>query len=95
MNLKNKVKILCEQRGISIRKLEKDLDIANGSVNKWDKVMPSGDKIMALSSYFGVEPNYFFTDDDEPSYYIDPEILKMMQEIADGSFYSRFDIHNI
>ncbi len=92
MNLKEKVKMLCEERGISVYKMEKALGIANGSVKHWDTSMPSGDKILALSRYFNVNPEYFLVEENEPEYYIDPKISEMVQEIKDNpNFRVLFD----
>lgn len=82
MDLKEKVQALCKDRGISIRKFEQDIGIASGSVRKWDTVMPSGDKLIAMARYFGVNPEYFVTD-EELEYYADPEVSKMTQELKD------------
>lgn len=84
MNLKEKLKTLCEERGTSFRKLEIDLGFSNGSVNKWDKVTPSADKLLTVANYFGVSPSYFFTEEEVPEYYIDPEVASMMQELKDN-----------
>lgn len=92
MTIREKVKNLCDERGISIYKLEKDLGISNGSVKHWDTSMPSGDKILALSRYFGVPQTYFLEDDDKPEYYVDPQVSQMMQEIKDNpNFRILFD----
>ena len=37
MNLVEKVKKLCEERGISVPKLEKELGFGNGAIYNWDK----------------------------------------------------------
>lgn len=92
MTLKDKVKALCEERGITVYKLEKALGLANGSVKHWDTSMPSGDKILALSRYFNVKPEYFLIEENEPEYYIDPKVSEMMQEIKDNpNFRLLFD----
>lgn len=92
MTLKEKVKALCEERGISVYKLEKALGLATGSVKHWDTSMPSGDKILALSRYFNVKPEYFLIEENEPVYYIDPKVSEMMQEIKDNpNFRVLFD----
>lgn len=83
MDLKEKVQALCKERGISVRKFELDIGIASGSVRKWDTVMPSADKLLAMAKYFGVNPEYFITDGSTIEYYADPEVTKMTQELKD------------
>ena len=53
-SLKENVKKLAKERGVSIRKLEQDIGIADKSISKWDKMMPSVDKVEKVANYFGV-----------------------------------------
>jgi len=53
-SLKENVKKLAKERGVSIRKLEQDIGIADKSISKWDKMMPSIDKVEKVAKYFGV-----------------------------------------
>lgn len=53
-SLKENVKKLAKERGVSIRKLEQDIGIADKSISKWDKMMPSIDKVEKVAQYFGV-----------------------------------------
>lgn len=49
-----KVKELCDVRGISVTALEKELGLSNGSVSKWAVSTPRVDNAMKVASYFGV-----------------------------------------
>ena len=53
-SLKENVKKLAKERGVSIRKLEQAIGIADKSISKWDKMMPSIDKVEKVAQYFGV-----------------------------------------
>ena len=57
--LYERIKLLCEKRGISIAKLENELGFGNASISKWGKVSsPSVDKILKVAAYFNVSVDY-------------------------------------
>lgn len=60
-----KIKMICEERGISIYKLEKDLGFSGSSICKWKYSKPSADKIKAIADYFGVSIEYFLEEKEE------------------------------
>ena len=53
------VKNICEQNGISIYKLERELDFANGTISKWQQSTPTVDKIQKVAIFFGLPIEYF------------------------------------
>jgi len=58
MNILERVKQLADEQGISIPDLEKKLGFGNGSIYKWNKSTPSGDKLIVVSDYFNVSTDY-------------------------------------
>lgn len=56
--LLEKIKKLCEKRGISIYKLEKDLGFSESSICKWENSSPSAVKLKQVADYFGVTVDY-------------------------------------
>jgi len=65
MNLVEKVKKLCEERGISVPKLEKELGFGNGAIYNWNKSSPSIDKVTKVAQFFGVTTDYLLGVSDE------------------------------
>ncbi|WP_025718983.1 helix-turn-helix domain-containing protein [Paenibacillus polymyxa] len=57
MSLVENVKSLCDTKGLSIPKLEKELGFGRGSIYNWEKSSPSIDKIEKLANYFNVSVN--------------------------------------
>lgn len=49
-----KIKELCKDKGISIRKLEQDLGFATGSACKWDISQPSFERMTKVADYLSV-----------------------------------------
>ena len=54
LSVYDNVKKLCERKGISIAKLERDCDLGNGSVGKW-KEGPGIKKAKRIADYLGVK----------------------------------------
>lgn len=48
------VKRVCDEKGISVGKLEKELDLSNGSVCKWHESEPGIRKVQKVADYLGV-----------------------------------------
>ena len=57
--LYQRIKELCAERGISINKLESDLEVGYSSIQKWkNTTSPSMDKIIKVATYFNVSVDY-------------------------------------
>lgn len=52
--LYDNVKKICEEKGLSIGKLEKDLQLSNGSICKWNENEPGIRKVQKVADYLGV-----------------------------------------
>lgn len=48
------VKRVCDEKGISVGKLEKELDLSNGSVCKWNENEPGIRKVQKVADYLRV-----------------------------------------
>ncbi len=48
------VKKICEEKGISVGKIEKDLQLSNGSICKWNENEPGIRKVQKVADYLGV-----------------------------------------
>lgn len=81
--LYDKIRALCEAKKISIKRMERDLGLADGSARKWNVSMPSADKLFAIAEYFNVSPESLVKQDSSPEYYIDPEVAYMAQDLKD------------
>lgn len=58
--LYEKIKSLCNERGIRISKVEKDCNIGNATIRKWDKSVPRIDTLKKVADYFDKSMEYFF-----------------------------------
>lgn len=48
------IRNLCKKNNVSITRLESDLFLSPGLISRWNKNMPSLDKIIDIADYFGV-----------------------------------------
>lgn len=53
---------LCDNKGVKVTNVEKELGFAKGSFKKMDSSKPSADKIHAIARYFSVPMEIFYED---------------------------------
>ena len=57
--LYSRIKELCEEHNISIRKLELELNLGISSISKWkNAISPSTEKLSKIANYFNVSVDY-------------------------------------
>lgn len=49
-----KIKVLCEERKISIAQLERETSLGNGVIGRWGESSPRVDNLKKVADYFGV-----------------------------------------
>lgn len=54
-----KIEKLCKEKGINISTLEKECQIGNGTISRWDKSLPRLDNLKKVAHYFAVSVEYF------------------------------------
>lgn len=57
--LYDKIKKECEEKNISIRVLEKEVGLGNGSISKWKNASPTVDNMKKVSDFFEKPIEYF------------------------------------
>ena len=64
MGIVDRIRMLCEEKKITINKLEKEADIGRGNVARWDKHRPNIDKVQSVADYFGVTSDFILTGNE-------------------------------
>lgn len=64
MGIVDRIRTLCEEKGITINKLEKEAGIGRGNVARWDKHRPNIDKVQSVADYFGASADYILTGNE-------------------------------
>lgn len=50
----DKIKEIASKKGISIYRIEKDLDLGNGAISKWNNSSPSATTLNSIANYLNV-----------------------------------------
>ena len=64
MTVFDRIKNLCELKGISISQLEERIEISSGAAYKWKTSSPSQKMFQKLSSFFDVSTDYLMTGEE-------------------------------
>ena len=67
--LLDRIKILLKERALTLAELERKLGFGNGSMSRWNKSTPSGDKIQKVADYFDVSTDYLLGRTEKRRYY--------------------------
>ena len=63
MSIKQKVKDLCKENGISLNKLEQEIGVASGYLSKLDN--PGIKTVKLIADYFNVSVDYLMTGEEK------------------------------
>ena len=82
MNLKERIKALCKENGITVNKLEKTLGFGTGYVAKLDNSVPNTAKIQLIADFFKVSVDYLINGEEKekpdiPTF--EPEHLELIE----------------
>lgn len=65
MTLRDRIKSLANDKGMSLPMLEAELGFGNGTIVKWDKASPNSDKLAKVADYFHVSIDFLLGREDE------------------------------
>lgn len=85
MGIYERIKEVCEEKGFSINRLEKELSFPRSSISKYNTSSPSIEKIQKIAEHLGITVDYLMTGDsktNEPPYYIDDEARRIAEDLA-------------
>lgn len=54
MKIYDKIKEIANKKGISIYRIERDLNFSNGSISKWNTAVPQSTRLLKVADYLGV-----------------------------------------
>lgn len=77
-DLVTRIRALCKEKGISMRRLERENQFGNGLVSKWSNSSPSVVHLQRVATYFDVTINYLLGEVDDR--YEIPRSLAVMEE---------------
>ncbi|MCD1025745.1 helix-turn-helix transcriptional regulator [Enterococcus montenegrensis] len=56
--LLDRIKILLNERSMTLAELERKMNFSNGSMSRWNKTIPSVEKVQKVADYFDVSTDY-------------------------------------
>lgn len=59
----DRIKKLCEEKGISIYRLEKEAGLSKGAISKWGESEPSASKLCAVAKLLGTTSEKLLEDE--------------------------------
>ena len=80
----DKIKALCKEKKTSVAKLEKQLGFGNGVIGRWDKSVPSYERLAAVANALDVSVSYLTGETDDPSAGIKKGPAPTKSELSDG-----------
>jgi len=63
----DRLKLLCDNHGISVNDLEDRIGIGKNSLYSWKKNTPKGTNLLKVADYFNVSTDYLLGRTDNPS----------------------------
>lgn len=84
--MKERIKALCKDNGISMNKLEETLGFGKGYISKLGSSTPNATKIKKIADYFNVSVDYLMTGNEveNEKYYLNDETAQVAQEIFEN-----------
>ena len=83
--LRSRIRLLANERGMSLPDLERALGFGSGTIVKWDKSMPNTDKLLIVSDFLEVSLDYLVRGYDfkpkEPEAEVEKTILKLFRKL--------------
>ena len=61
MSIVERIRNLCKSENTTLAALERELNLSNGSIAKWDKSTPSIEKILLITNRFNVNIDWLVT----------------------------------
>ena len=61
MGLYERIRDTAKMKGYSVNRLEQELGFARSSINKFNKNMPSADKLQKIAEFLGVSVDFLLT----------------------------------
>lgn len=81
MNTLDRIKNLVEQKGITIAELERRANVGNGVIRRWDKSLPTGDKLQRVAKVLNTTIDYLINGEENPkSVYIGRKAANLSEE---------------
>lgn len=67
MSLVHRIKELADYKNVTFAEIERNIEISNGQIRRWDKTSPKTETIQKIADYFNVSIDYLVGRTDYPA----------------------------
>ena len=78
LTVKDLIQQLCDEKGISIYALEKDLGFGHHTIRNWDTARPNSEKLEKVAQFFNVTTDYLLGKE------ADDETMRIAEELRNS-----------
>ena len=83
MEIVERIKALCKEKGTTMGTLEKELGLGNGSIRRWDEKVPGADKVLLIANRLEVTTDWLLTGSESAD--LNPNEQKLVDIYRDTS----------
>lgn len=80
MDIVLRIKLLCEQKNITVTELERIVGIGRSTIRNWDKSSPTAEKLQKVADYFHVSVDYLLGREEHS---LPPKVRTIAAHLAD------------
>lgn len=95
MGLVANIQSLCDKNNTNFKNLERNLDLSNGTICRWDSSKPSYDKVLRVANYFNVSIDFLITGNEKNiNDYLTEDELKFVKSYSLLDEYAKTKINH-
>lgn len=65
MGLYERIKEFADEKGVTVYRIEKDLNLSNGAISKWRQSVPNSDNLFKVAKYLGTTIDILLSEKEE------------------------------
>lgn len=91
MDIVEKIRMLCNEKVMTIAELERNLGLGAGTVSRWNVRVPGVDKVQKVADYFSVSTDYLLGRVETPQWATEQDVLDIERALQLNSTVVAYD----
>ena len=91
MDIVEKIRMLCNEKVMTIAELERNLGLGAGTVSRWNVRVPGVDKVQKVADYFSVSTDYLLGRVETPQWATEQDVLDIERALHLNSTVVAYD----
>lgn len=91
MDIVEKIRMLCNDKVMTIAELERNLGLGAGTVSRWNVRVPGVDKVQKVADYFSVTTDYLLGRVETPQWATEQDVLDIERALQLNSTVVAYD----